>query len=179
MVDQAILARQRLLACDVDGVLTDGGITYASGNLETKEFSIKDGLGIRLMNVVHFPVIWVAKRMSDAVTRRAAELNVVAYQGSANKAALLRRVAKEHGIALEEMTYIGDDVDDLPAMRIVGLPVAVGDAVRAVHDAALYVTEIPGGYGAVREVIELLLTAQGRMDEAVSGYLAHVAPSEQ
>jgi 3-deoxy-D-manno-octulosonate 8-phosphate phosphatase (KDO 8-P phosphatase) len=174
MVDTALLARQKLLACDVDGVLTDGGITYATGNIETKEFSIKDGLGIRLMNIVHFPVVWVAKRMSDAVTRRAAELNVVAYQGTANKEAVLRRIAEEHGITLEEITYIGDDVDDLPALRVAGVPVAVADAVKVVRAAAVYVTEIPGGYGAVREVIELLLDAQGKLDEATEKYLAHV-----
>jgi 3-deoxy-D-manno-octulosonate 8-phosphate phosphatase (KDO 8-P phosphatase) len=174
MVDRALLARQKLLACDVDGVLTDGGITYATGNIETKEFSIKDGLGIRLMNICQFPVVWVAKRMSDAVTRRAAELNVVAYQGTANKEAVLRRIAEERGITLEEITYIGDDVDDLPALRVAGVPIAVADAVKVVRDAAVYVTEIPGGYGAVREVIELLLDAQGRLDEAMERYLANI-----
>lgn len=174
MVDRELLARQKLLACDVDGVLTDGGITYATGNIETKEFCIKDGLGIRLMNNVGFPVVWVAKRMSDAVTRRAAELNVVAYQGTANKESVLRRIAEERGIALEEITYIGDDVDDLPAMRVVGVPVAVADAVKVVRAAAAYITEIPGGFGAVREVIELLLDAQGRLEEAMERYLTNI-----
>jgi 3-deoxy-D-manno-octulosonate 8-phosphate phosphatase (KDO 8-P phosphatase) len=171
MVPQALLAGQRLLACDVDGVLTEGSIIYCSGNQELKMFSIKDGLGIRVATLSHFPVIWLARRTSDAVARRAAELNVQLYQGMSDKEAVLRKVSVDTGIPLEAITYIGDDLDDLRPMGIAGVAVATADATPEVQAAAAYTTQAPGGKGAVREVVELLLRAQGTWDAALEQYL--------
>ncbi|HOF89383.1 MAG TPA: HAD hydrolase family protein [Armatimonadota bacterium] len=175
MVSRTRLAAQRLLACDVDGVLTEGGIIYGSGNQELKVFSIKDGLGIRVATCSHFPVVWLARRSADAVARRAAELNVQLYQGESDKEAVLRRVAEQYGLALAEITYVGDDLDDLRPMRIAGLAVAVADAAPEVQAAADVVTRAPGGKGAAREVIELLFHAQDRWDAALACYLDSLA----
>jgi 3-deoxy-D-manno-octulosonate 8-phosphate phosphatase (KDO 8-P phosphatase) len=175
MISSEVLARQQLLACDVDGVLTDGTIVYGSGNCESKAFSIIDGLGIRVARLSHFPIIWLARRRADAVARRAAELNVRVCQGVSDKAAALRELAAEHGVSLEEITYIGDDLDDLPSFAIAGLSIAVGNALPDVKAAAMHVTDAPGGHGAVREVIELIFRAQGCWDDAVRVYLDSLA----
>jgi 3-deoxy-D-manno-octulosonate 8-phosphate phosphatase (KDO 8-P phosphatase) len=170
MVPQDLLAGQRLLACDVDGVLTDGSIIYCSGNQESKMFSIKDGLGIRVATLSHFPVVWLARRTADAVARRAAELNVQLYQGMSDKEAVLCRVSADLGIPLEQITYIGDDLDDLRPMRVAGLAIAVADAAPEVQAAAAYTTAAAGGKGAVREVIEMIFRAQGCWDAALERY---------
>lgn len=171
MVSQEVLALQQLLVCDVDGVMTEGSIVYATGNLELKLFNIKDGLGIRLARLSGFPVVWLARRVADAVAHRAAELNVQVYQGQSDKAAVLRKIAVDQGLSLQEVTYLGDDIDDLPAMRLAGLAIAVADAAPEVKAAAAYTTEAAGGKGAVREVIELIFRAQDRWESGMQTYL--------
>lgn len=168
------LAGIKLLACDVDGTLTDGSITYGSGILEIKAFNIRDGLGLKLASWYQFPVVWLTGRTSDAVERRAGELNVQVYQGASDKAAGLRHVANDRGIALEAIAYIGDDINDLPALGIAGLPIAVADAAPEVLAVAAYVTKAPGGAGAVREALEYILRGQGRWEEAVQTYLSRL-----
>jgi 3-deoxy-D-manno-octulosonate 8-phosphate phosphatase (KDO 8-P phosphatase) len=167
-------AKIKLLVSDVDGVLTDGSIIYGSDNFESKMFSVKDGAGIKLAGWCDLPMAWLSGRTSDAVVRRAAELNVHLYQGIKDKAVGLRQVAADHGVSLEEIAYVGDDLNDLPAMRLAGLPIAVADAVPEVRMAAKYVTTIIGGYGAIREVVEYILKGQGRWDQAVDTYLQHL-----
>ena len=161
----------KLLACDVDGVLTDGSITYGSGNLEIKAFNIKDGIAMKLAWLNEFPVVWITGRRSEAVTRRADELNVRVYQGMADKEAGLHAVAEDRGLSVEQIAYIGDDLNDLPALRIAGFAVAVADAAPEVIAAADYVTNAPGGRGAVREAVEVILRAQHRWDDGIEVYL--------
>jgi 3-deoxy-D-manno-octulosonate 8-phosphate phosphatase (KDO 8-P phosphatase) len=164
----------RLLVSDVDGVLTDGTIVYGSENLESKGFNIKDGLGLRLATWAGLPVAWLSGRRSDAVTRRAAELGVRLYEGISDKDAGLRAVAVDHGVALAEIAYVGDDLNDLPALALAGLPIAVADAVPEVKTAAAYITGALGGHGALREVVELILRGQGRWDAGMAVYFQHL-----
>lgn len=174
MIAKEVLAGIRMLACDVDGVLTDGTITYGSGNLELKSFNIKDGLAIKLAVWSGLPVYWLTGRSSDAVVRRAAELDVQLVQGATDKDAGLRQLARDTGIDLAEIAYIGDDLNDLPALRLAGLPIAVADAAPEVIAAAAWVTRVPGGRGAVREAIEAILEGQGRWENAIDIYLARL-----
>lgn len=166
------LLRVQMLACDVDGVLTDGAIAYGSEHLEIKAFNIKDGMAMSIASVCDFPVVWITGRRSEAVTRRADELQVRVYQGVVDKERGLRNAAEDCGLAPSAIAYLGDDLNDLPALRIAGLPCAVADSAADVLHAAAYVTQAPGGGGAVREVIELIFRAQQRWDEAVARYLA-------
>lgn len=168
------LQQIKLLVCDVDGVLTDGTITYGDQALELKSFNIKDGLGMRLAGWNALPVIWLTGRTSAAVTRRAAELGVEIHQGVGNKDQGLRAIAQEHGVALAEIAYVGDDLNDLPALRIAGLPIAVADAVPEVHALAGYITQASGGHGAIREIIEYILRGQARWEVAVSTYITRI-----
>ncbi len=152
----------RLVLCDVDGVLTDGGIYYDDGGGETKRFHVRDGLGIRLWQRAggHFGL--VTKRNSPVVARRAEELGItIVVQHAVDKLAAVKRVTADLGIRLDETCYVGDDLPDLAVLRAVGLPVAVGDACDEVLAAAHLVTR-PGGTGAVREVVETILKNQGR-----------------
>lgn len=171
MVPQETLAKIKLLVCDVDGVLTDGTIIYSSSNAELKAFNIKDGLGIKLGGWCGLPVIWLTGRKSIAVARRADELGVQVYQAATDKEAGLQHVASDHRLSLDEIAYLGDDLNDLPAMRRAGLPIAVADAVPEIIASAAYVTQATGGHGAVREVIELILRGQQRWEAAIDCYL--------
>ena len=174
MAQQVQTAAITLLVCDVDGVLTDGTVIYGDGQQEYKAFNIKDGLAMRLAGWNGLPVVWLTGRSSEAVERRAAELAVQVVQGAADKEAGLRAIAGERGLALSEIAYIGDDLNDLPALRLAGLPIAVADAAPEVRALAAYITRQPGGHGAVREAIELILHGQGRWEAAVENFLAHV-----
>lgn len=174
MVPQTVVAGIRMLVCDVDGVLTDGTISYGSNNLEIKSFNIKDGLAMKLAGWNQLPVAWLTGRSSDAVARRAAELDVHLYQGAADKETGLLQLAQEVGLAAGEIAYIGDDLNDLPALRLVGLAIAVADAAPEVIACADHVTSAPGGRGAVREAIELILRGQGRWEAAIETYLARL-----
>lgn len=174
MVASDVLAGIKLLVCDVDGVLTEGGITYGDGGLELKTFNIKDGLGMKLAAWSHLPVIWLTGRSSEAVTRRAKELDVHLFQGAANKDEGLRAIAAAYGVTLAEIAYIGDDLNDVPALRLAGYPVTVADAVPEVMTMASYITQASGGHGAVREIIEVILRAQNRWDAAMTTYLDRI-----
>jgi len=174
------LAQQiKVLVCDVDGVLTDGAIIYGNGGSELKAFNSRDGLAIKLAGLSGLPVVWLTGRSSEAVARRGRELDARVWQGVAEKAAGLRRIADDLGITLAEIAYIGDDLNDLPALRLAGLPIAVADAMPEVIDAAAFVTNASGGRGAVREAIELILHCQQRWDAAVETFLAHLQGAEK
>lgn len=164
----------RLLVCDVDGVLTDGAVIYGNAGVELKTFNIKDGLGMKLAGWSGLPVVWLTGRTSEAVARRAAELDVQVYQGAANKDVGLRTLAQERGIPLEAIAYIGDDLNDIPALRLAGFPVTVADAVDEVKALAAYITTSSGGQGAVREIIEHILRVQGHWEKAVDEYIARI-----
>jgi 3-deoxy-D-manno-octulosonate 8-phosphate phosphatase (KDO 8-P phosphatase) len=164
---------------DVDGVLTDGTIAWgvdATGTLsEWKSFSARDGLGLSLARGVGLEVAWITGRASQLVEKRATELDVrEVCQGARDKRAVLSALAARLGCARAEVLYIGDDLNDLPAFESAGVTVTVADAASDVRERADWVTEAPGGRGAVREVVERLLKAQGRWDEAVAAFRARL-----
>ena len=166
-----VCSQIRLLLSDVDGVMTDGGLKFASTGEETKTFHIRDGLGIRLWQRAGGQFGIVTGRRSTVAERRAAELDVTLLrQGSDEKLPLVEELAAEAEVTLDQVAYIGDDLPDLATIRAVGLGIAVADAVEEVRAAARYTCSLNGGKGAVREVVELLLRNTGRWDAAVSAY---------
>lgn len=157
------LEQVRLLLLDVDGVLTDGRVFYGSGGEELKAFHTRDGLGLRLLQNAGIGLGLISGRKSEAVHRRAEELNIRwVYLGVRNKATLVEDIASESGIPLEHMAFVGDDLVDLPPMARVGTPIAVADAVDEVKAAAVLITRAEGGRGAVREIAESILKSQDR-----------------
>lgn len=155
------LKRVRLVVCDVDGVLTDGGLYCAEGGGMFKRFDVHDGLGIVEVQRIGIPVVWLSGDTSAATAARAERLGVRdVRQGVENKATALEAIARDHRVSPDEFLYIGDDRTDLEAMQQSGLSVAVASAVPEVRAAAGFTTRLPGGYGAVREVLDLLLAQQ-------------------
>jgi 3-deoxy-D-manno-octulosonate 8-phosphate phosphatase (KDO 8-P phosphatase) len=162
----------RLLLVDVDGVLTDGRIYLQSlpnGTArELKAFNAHDGAGLKLAHEVGLRTGLITGRDSAATTRRAREVEMdFIYQNHAQKLPAYEEILRRARLRDAEVAYIGDDLPDLPVLRRVGLAVAVANAVPEVKRAAHYVTSRAGGEGAVREVIELLLKAQGKWAEAI------------
>lgn len=159
-------ARVRLLALDVDGVLSPGDITYAQTSgvcaTEQKAFYVRDGSGLKLWHLAGRRTAIVTGRSSPLVRTRADETGVAfVVQGCHDKPAALEGLLTETGLSAEEVCFVGDDVIDVGAMRKVGLAVAVADACVEARLAAHFITRRPGGRGAVREVIELLMRCQG------------------
>jgi 3-deoxy-D-manno-octulosonate 8-phosphate phosphatase (KDO 8-P phosphatase) len=163
--------RVELILSDVDGVLTDGGIIYDNQGIEAKKFHVRDGLGIRLWKRAGFRFGILTARTSHIVKLRSSELDMdVVRQGFEDKLPVAREVMAQFELEPEQVCYIGDDLADLPVMRNVGMAVAVADAVDEVRAAAQFVTNRPGGQGAVREAIEKLLKAKNRWDDLVRKY---------
>lgn len=152
----------RLLLLDVDGVLTDGGITYGSGGTELLTFHVRDGLAIQMAQAAGIRVAILSGRKSEAVIRRAGELGVTeVVLGTTDKLAAFRDLLSRHHLTAGQTAYVGDDVGDLPLLGEVGLSATVADAPLEVRRAVDVVTRLPGGAGAVRELIEALLRARG------------------
>lgn len=169
----------RLLALDVDGVLTDGAITWSASSSgetwETKSFNARDGLAHSVAACAGLSVAWVTGRASAIVTWRAGELGVSElHQGTRSKRRVVEAVRLRRGLTLEQVAFLGDDLNDLPAFDAVGLRIAVADGAPELIAAADWVTERPGGAGAVREVIETVLRAQDRWETAVRVFLARL-----
>ena len=166
------LAAIRALVLDVDGVLTQGEVVYTDTGVEAKAFDVKDGLGIRVAEAAGLQLALMTGRVSSVVQRRARDLRIEeVLQRVGDKAAALRAFAAGKDIALEQIVFMGDDLNDLEAMRIAGVAIAPADAAAEVREEADLVTEAAGGRGAVREAVEAVLRAQGRWESAVSGYL--------
>jgi 3-deoxy-D-manno-octulosonate 8-phosphate phosphatase (KDO 8-P phosphatase) len=162
----------RCLVLDVDGVLTDGGITLHGDGAETKTFHVKDGHGIKLLQAAGIEVAIISSRRSAATGRRAAELGIaLVYQGTLDKAVAFEALLAARGLDPSEVAYVGDDLVDLPVLRRVGLAVAVADAAGELAPYVHLVTRCRGGQGAVREVAELLLKAQGRWGDTRHRFL--------
>lgn len=160
-----------LLLADVDGVLTDGRLIYDGQGIESKEFHIRDGMGVRLWQKAGLKFGLVTARRSPIVERRARELEIeILRQGDLDKLSQTKQVAAELGVELSQICYIGDDLPDLAAVQAVGLGAAVADSCSEVRQAADYVTTLPGGRGAVRELVEMILQTTGRWDDLVSRY---------
>jgi 3-deoxy-D-manno-octulosonate 8-phosphate phosphatase (KDO 8-P phosphatase) len=165
------LQQIRLILSDVDGVLTDGGITYDNQGIEAKKFHVRDGLGIKLWQSTGHKFGMLTARNSHIVKVRAAELGVtIVRQGFEDKLPAALSVIAEQGLAPEQVCYIGDDLPDLPVLKAVGLAAAVADAVSEVRGVAQITTRATGGHGAVRELIEVILNGQKRWGEMVTRY---------
>lgn len=161
----------KLILSDVDGVLTDGGISFDNNGVESKQFHIKDGLGIKMWQRAGFRFGILTARTSHIVKVRSAELGIdIVRQGFESKLPTAETLAQNMNLSLEEVCYIGDDLTDLPVIRAVGLGVAVADAVSELLSAADLVTQKAGGKGAVRELIEQILRSTGRWDDLVQQY---------
>jgi 3-deoxy-D-manno-octulosonate 8-phosphate phosphatase (KDO 8-P phosphatase) len=165
-------SRIRLLLMDCDGVLTDGRITFVGEGDEEKSFHTRDGHGIVLLHRAGLSSGIISGRTSTLVERRARELSM-AYvkQGTWDKIKEFEEVLSEAGVEEEEVAFIGDDVTDIPLMHRSQLAVAVADATEETRRAAHYVTQLPGGFGAVREICELILKAQGQWDDLMARYI--------
>ncbi len=159
-------ARQvRLLLLDVDGVLTDGTITYGTDGIETKSFHTQDGLGLKLLQESGVAAGIITARTSEAVLRRARELGFAhVVQGAADKLAAFEAILRETGLRPPQTAYMGDDWMDLPLLNRVGLAAAPANAVAEVRQRVHYTTERTVGRGAVREVCDLLLEAQSNLE---------------
>ena len=162
----------QLLLLDVDGVLTDGTITYGNSGTELKSFNIKDGFGIRLLREAEVEVGIITARRSEAVERRAQDLKLAhLYQGVGNKIEAFSEILATRNLAPRQVAYMGDDWLDLPLLGRVGLAATVADAVAEVKAVAHYVTRQAGGRGAVRELCELIIEAKGLREELLARYL--------
>jgi 3-deoxy-D-manno-octulosonate 8-phosphate phosphatase (KDO 8-P phosphatase) len=170
-VTPAAALQIRLLALDVDGVLTDGRITYGSNGEELKSFNIKDGLGIKLAQRAGIEVAIITGRSSPMVERRAAELGIsTIIQGREDKLLALRELCEARQLALCECAYMGDDLPDLAAVRAAGIGMTVADASAAVQESADWQSSLNGGAGAVREACEALLDARGQRAQLESTF---------
>ncbi len=166
------LRKITLVAMDVDGTLTDGTILLSESGEEVKAFHSRDGIGLKLLKLAGLESAFITARSSAAVTRRAKEVGVRdVVLGSADKGAALRELCKKRGLALEQAAFIGDDLQDLSALLIAGVAIAVGDAPAEVRERVDLVTRARGGEAAVREAIERILKAQGKFDAVLAHFL--------
>ncbi|MCD6271574.1 MAG: HAD-IIIA family hydrolase [Deltaproteobacteria bacterium] len=166
------LKRIKLLILDVDGVLTDGSIIYNNDFVETKIFNVKDGLGIRLLMRAGIDVCIATGRSSEALYHRCKDLNIIhIFDALSDKTAVLKMIVDKLDVSVEEIAFIGDDLPDIPLMKLIGLPITVADAAEEVKKIANTVTEAKGGAGAVREVCEAILKAGELWDETLHHYL--------
>ena len=165
-------ARIKLLLMDCDGVLTDGRIWILENGEDQKAFHTRDGLGIDLLHRAGLMSGIISGRTSSALERRAQSLGVsYLWQGRDDKRQAFADTLAQAQVTADEVAFVGDDLTDLPLMGQSGLAIAVADAVAEVRERAHYVTKANGGYGAVREIVELILKAQGRWDDLVKSYL--------
>ncbi len=164
-----LLSQVKLLALDVDGVLTDGGLYYSTSGEELKKFNVKDGLGIKLVMQAGIEVAIISASDSAATLHRAKKLGIKrVFVGMENKLPTLKQICEELNFSLAQVAYIGDDLTDLPILQSVGCPITVADAIAENKAQAVYVTELPGGQGCVREVCDRLLQIHSKSKVLVS-----------
>lgn len=165
--------RVRLILLDVDGVLTDGTVDIHSTGGESKPFFIRDGLGMVWARKEGIEVGLLSGRHSEATTRRAGELGLqIVSQGSNDKRGAFAQILSTHGFSAGDVAYMGDDLVDLPILCQAGLSTAPADAVDDVRSRVDWISRHPGGRGAVRELVELVLSAQGRWAGIVNAHQA-------
>jgi 3-deoxy-D-manno-octulosonate 8-phosphate phosphatase (KDO 8-P phosphatase) len=192
---QARARKIKLLLFDVDGVLTDGKLFFlpereknphaatelsAQGSIEFKGFHAHDGVASSLARIGGLRSGLITRRYSETVALRARDLKLeFVRQGTQDKGTALKEIVTEAGISLDEAAFVGDDVVDLPAMRVAGLAVAVQNARPEVKQEAHYVTPHAGGEGALRDAVEFILKAQGKWKKALEAYITSYAPTVQ
>ncbi len=151
----------KLLSLDVDGVMTDGGLYYTDEGVQFRKFNVKDGLGIKRVLKAGVEVCIISASAQVSTLERAQHLGIPhVYIGVEDKLETLRRLVDTLGVDLQEVAHVGDDLTDLAVMEQIGLPLTVADAVDEALEAAHYVTQRPGGAGAVREICDFLLRAR-------------------
>ena len=164
-------SKVRLLALDVDGTLTDGRLWFGAEGEQYKAFHVQDGLGMKLVGAAGIEVVWITARSSSIVERRAADLGIErVIQGCRDKLASLQALCGELGMPTQQVAYMGDDLPDRAALRVAGLAVVPANAHPWVAAVAHWRTAARGGEGAVRELCDLLLVAQGRRDAVLRGF---------
>lgn len=158
---QAKFARMKLLAMDVDGVLTDGGMYYSEQGDELKKFNTRDGKGIELLRSAGIKIAFITGEKTQLVERRAAKLKIdELHQGVGDKLAVLRQIMSKYQLSYDEVAYIGDDINDLGILKTVGLAITVADSLPQNQKVAHYITRARGGEGAVREVAGIILESR-------------------
>ena len=163
----------KMLVVDVDGVMTDGSIVFDADGGELKIFNVKDGSGLKYLMRNGIKTAMLSGRGCPAVGHRAKNLGLdYCVTGALDKLPAYRELLEKAGLSDSEVCYMGDDLPDIPPMRVAGVPVAVADAVEEVKKFAVYVTQAPGGGGAVREVADLILKAQGKWDALMERYVS-------
>lgn len=163
----------RLVAFDVDGILTDGGLYLTDSGEEFKRFNSLDGHGLKMLKASGVELAIITGRTSRCVELRAKNLGITRlYQGVEDKWGTMQTLLAELNLAAEAAAYMGDDVVDLPVMRRMGLSISVPNAPQVVRDHAHYLTQREGGHGAVREACELIMSAQGTLDAQLAPYLS-------
>jgi len=165
------LKKISLIIFDVDGVLTDGRITFAGSEMEIKSFDVRDGHGIKIAKRCGLEAALVTGRTSEVVSRRAAELGIThVFQNVWDKKPILAQLLKDLDLEADQVAVVGDDVVDIPMLRRAGVGFTVPDAPEEVRRVSDYVTLHRGGYGAAREVVEMILRAQGKWKDALTRY---------
>ena len=168
-VSRNVLQRIRLFATDLDGVLTDGGMYYAESGDEWKKFNTRDGMGIKLLQRAGIITAIVTQERTKLVARRAEKLTIPElHQGVMDKLSLVHEMAGRYGLTLSQVAYIGDDINDLETLKAVGFSATPADGMPQVAAVVDYICQKKGGEGAVREIIDMILDAQGAKVEVPS-----------
>ena len=161
----------KLLILDVDGVMTDGRIIMDNEGKEIKNFNVRDGHGLKILQRYGIKVAILTGRQSKVVEHRAKDLDIKdVYQKVFNKKDVFEKIMKKHKLCPDEAAFIGDDIIDIPVLRRVGFSVAVADAADVVKKSVDYIARNRGGHGAVREICEMILKAQGKWPEIAAKY---------
>jgi 3-deoxy-D-manno-octulosonate 8-phosphate phosphatase (KDO 8-P phosphatase) len=167
---RAKLMRVKLLLCDVDGVLTNGEVWIGEG-MELKRFNIQDGLGLVTLRREGIKVGWISSRASSATTQRAEELKIdFLVQRRGSKVEAVEQLLAEANLSWNSVCFVGDDIVDIGPLKRAGVAVAVANAVEETKAVADYITKAHGGYGAIREIVELILKAQGKWARVISSH---------
>ncbi|GAA6621727.1 KdsC family phosphatase [Scytonema sp. NUACC26] len=163
------LSQVKLLALDVDGVLTDGGLYYTDSGEELKKFNVKDGQGIKLVMQAGVEVAIVTTSTSHATLHRAKKLGIKhTFIGAEDKLTVIKKLCEDLSLSLSQVAYVGDDIVDLPVMCAVGCPLTVADAMPDNQACAVYVSRLAGGQGCVREICDLLLKTKSKVEARLS-----------
>lgn len=162
----------RLMAFDVDGVMTDGGLYYSDSGQEFKRFNSQDGHGLKMLRASGVEIALITGRTSNCVTVRAQNLGIEhVYQGIENKLEAMIDLLNKLKLSRDAAAFMGDDVVDLTVMRHVGMAITVPAAPQLVRDHSDFITKREGGYGAVREACEMIMSAQGTLDQQLARYI--------
>jgi len=160
----------KMLVMDVDGTLTDGALVYGTNDTESKMFSVKDGLILKILSRFNIELVFLTGRKSEVVSRRAADIDAVAVQGIDDKVSALKALFTERNMEPGQCAYIGDDLNDYAAMKLCGFKACPNDAVTEIRELSDYVSPYSGGHGAVRDICEHILRREGIFDKLLEYY---------